>query len=333
MKALLLFLISFSALSQENCAPSFLPQEMSPLLEINRYVTWNAAGAREIADANCRRGIPTANQMNALFTSYASPVKTETVHGIEFQNEKPELIEAFRQLTTMRDSFGSRPMPEAQVDLLPYGIGPGCKKVLCAVEKIWGSMGMKILYTKLFYDLNASELSVTNSSRFTDREFDDVLMGLGDLPLSLKNSGRPNQQIVHYTRGELPFYHQGTNTQADSSMNFYDRWSQKPSPSRQYVVFHEMAHNMAFHLGKLDESSQFLETAGWIKTGEDWEKTSEFCAVSNYGSTDPDEDFAETAAAYRYNPATLRDQCPKKYDYMKQFVFKGQEYLDSSNCQ
>ncbi len=333
MKALFFLLLSFSAFTQENCAPAYLPQELSPLLEINRYVSWNAASVQEVSGANCRKGIPTPATMNALFNSFSSPARSESVNGVELQNERPELIQAFRELTTMRTPFGDRLLPESQINLSIYPIPASCKKVLCAMENIWGTMASKMLYMKLHYDLNSSEHSIVNSSRFTDRELDDVLMGLGDLPPELIRAGRPNQQIVHYHRGELPSFHQDRNTQADSLMNFYDRWSEKSSPSRQYVVFHEMAHNISHHLGNLDGSPRFLETAGWIKTGEEWEKSSQFCAVSNYGSTDPDEDFAETVAAYRYSPASLRDHCPGKYEYMKAVVFRGREYLNQANCQ
>ncbi len=330
---LLLTIFSLSVFAQENCAPSNIPQELIPLLEINRYVGWNAASSQEVSRAPCRKGIPAISEMRALINSFATPAQNDVIHGVSLIAERPELISAFRELTTMRNATGTKNYPDGQANLAAYNINPACVKVMCAVEKIWGpSMGPKILYLKLHYDLNTSELSIFNTSRFTEAELNDVMIGLGDLPPRLKNAGRPHQQLVHYARGEMPSIHQGTNTAADSSINLYDRWSNRSGLSRQYVLFHEMAHNISHHLGDLDNSPRFLEMAGWIKTGQEWEKTSEFCAVSNYGSTDPDEDFAETVAAYRYNAATLRDQCPKKYDYMRGMVFAGTEYLDSSSC-
>lgn len=72
-----------------------------------------------------------------------------------------------------------------------------------------------------------------------------------------------------------------------------------------------------------------LKLSGWKKL-QDWEADENHCRVSNYGSTNPDEDFAETASAYRYNARDLQKRCPEKYEWMKARVFDNYEYLDST---
>ena len=54
--------------------------------------------------------------------------------------------------------------------------------------------------------------------------------------------------------------------------------------------------------------------------------------VSTYGTRNPSEDFAESIVAYRYNPKPMKDSCPDKYNYIKDIIFDGIEYLDESGC-
>ena len=64
-----------------------------------------------------------------------------------------------------------------------YDIDPECDKVFCALEKIWGAdFASKMLYIRLKYLYNTSELAFTNSSRFRAHELDDILIALEDLP-------------------------------------------------------------------------------------------------------------------------------------------------------
>lgn len=55
--------------------------------------------------------------------------------------------------------------------------------------------------------------------------------------------------------------------------------------------------------------------------------------ISEYGETNPAEDFAESMAAYRYNPLTLKKISPLKYEFIKKNVFGGQEFTSEKDCQ
>jgi hypothetical protein len=55
-------------------------------------------------------------------------------------------------------------------------------------------------------------------------------------------------------------------------------------------------------------------------------------SVSRYAQRNPLEDIAESMTAYRFNPKTLKELSPKRYEYLKNNVFMGVEYLNDDNC-
>ncbi len=337
MKRIFSFLILFFslvALAHENCEDPRHDTGPSDLSELQRYISWNSATSEQVANAPCKTITPPGLSDLERMMAASPPGQIDAdIHGVRITGENPRLVDAFKKLTTMRNTFGDREEPSAQVNIQAlYNVNPACSKVLCAVEKIWGpSMGQKILLMHLKYGVNPSELSIDQSSRYSQNELDDLLLALGDVPLELRNWVKPNQPFVHYERGQMPLIHQGTKTEADANVRFYDGWSKKNSLGRQYVAFHEIAHNISHYLGDLDGSPDWLSSAGWTRMGDVWEKGAHHCAVSNYGSRHPDEDFAETFSAYRYNGRTLKERCPEKYHFMKERVFRNREYLDG-NC-
>lgn len=322
---LFLLFVTTSSLAHEGC------EETDYVNELHRYLSWNSASTEEIQKAPCKSlKTPSNPEMLNYINSVPSGNQNSDIHGVRFVAERPLLLEAFRKLTTMRDTLGYQEEPSAQVDLQNrFSINPACSKVLCAVEKIWGpEMGKKILFLELAFNVNASELSIDGTSRFTPEELNDVILAINDVPKELRSWPRQNQPIVRYERGKMPYFHEGTKTEADAGIMLYDRWASKSSTGRQYVVFHEIAHNISRHLGNLDESPEWFEKSGWVKLGEDWSHGKEYCAVSNYGARHPDEDFAETLSAYRYNGKALKKRCPEKYEFAKKRVFHGREFLE-----
>ncbi len=331
--SLLILLFSLVAIAHDECEDQRLETIPPELEQLHRYVSWNSASAEQVANAPCKTTVPPGlPDIQRMISAIPQGQTNADIHGVRLTGENPLLIEAFRKLTTMRNTLGSREEPSAQVNIqAQFQVNPTCSQVLCAVEKIWGpTLGPKILYTMMIHGVNPSELSIDNTSRFTEAELNDLLLVLGDVPPELRNWPRKNQPFVHYERGQMPRIHQGTKTQADSGVMFYDMWSTKPSSSRQYVAFHEIAHNISHSLGDLDNSPAWLSTAGWTRMGDNWTTEANFCAVSKYGNSKPDEDFAETVSAYRYNGRSLRERCPAKYQFMKERVFQNREYVDGS---
>ena len=346
----LLFLFLFSQLvfSEENdCQKkNFKILDTKFYERVNQHLNWSAASSIDVKKTSCKTTVvPSLREMEAFIQTESynyqpqneSEPQSSEVNGVVFEDESPVLIKAFEGLTTAYDSFGINPRSENQINLqTKYSINPGCKKVKCALDKIWGEeFGSKLLYILMRHHFNASELAYANSDRFTPKELDDVIMGLEDLPNSFKPLGqstfRSFQRLAHFKRGAVsPF--DDSKTYANSVVMLFDMWSKQKSEERQYTVFHELSHNISFSLGKLDESSEWLALSSWVKVGDNWKKAKSACMASRYGSVNPDEDWAESVSAYRYNSVNFKNRCPEKYNYLKEVVFKGIEYTSDELC-
>lgn len=166
MKTLIaLLLLSLSVFAEEECDDfRLIDQE---LLHLDQHFSWNAASTANIASAPCKtKSLPTNDQMNAVFKRPGSTAAD--VQGVQLENESPELIRAFSELMTARSYTGGRTDSSNKVHAQEqFAINPSCRKVVCAVEKIWGrGLGRKILYLKLAHGFNASEYSTVGSKSF-----------------------------------------------------------------------------------------------------------------------------------------------------------------------
>ncbi len=284
-------------------------------------------------DICLKRRIENQEEMNAFISSKQTEGQNATIHGVDFKNESPALIEAFKNLTTAYDSFGMREKISNQKDIQKnYHINPNCDKVICALQRIWGKeMGIKILYINLRYNYNTSELAFDQSSRFTNDELNDVLYALQDLPEYLKPLGTPNQQLVHSDRRIQPY-----KENANSLVVLYNNWSKLGRFARRYTLFHELSHNIGDKLNSIDKSKDWLNKSGWLQIGHSWpaswSKNKNACFASWYAKQNPDEDWAESLMAYRYNLFSFKERCRQKYNYIKDNVFKGKEYSTAKNC-
>ena len=107
---------------------------------------------------------------------------------------------------------------------------------------------------------------------------------------------------------------------------------------------HEMAHHYDFShrdekYNRLSYQIDFLEFSNWSLieyvnddglAEREWQPASGQQEgkgfISDYASTDPSEDFAESLAAFRYYPETLKEAAPEKFNYFKENVFEGVSY-------
>lgn len=302
--------------------------------ELSELIDWFGAKDKQIQDAPCKsKFIPNEKKM-LEYIEKKIPKKTiasKTVRGITFKDENPALIEAFKDFATLQDSIGFS-VQDKQKDLQKeFQIAPDCNKVLCALKKIWGDNATKMLYIKLKHNYNTSDLAFENSTRFSNKELDDVLLGLEDIPDHLVPIGRPNQRLTRFTEG-YTLKNYGPGVVANAVIMLFDPWKGDSGSSRQYTIFHEVAHNMASRLNEMDYNPQWLKQSSWVKKGDEWSSGKDACFPSKYSATNPAEDFAETATTYRYNGKGLKENCPEKYDFMKKHVFKGIEYTDEKLC-
>lgn len=328
---IILLLISTSAFSQEDCVPI---EHNSMEEHVHKLLDWWGASDKKITEAPCKtKNVPDEAEINKYIAGKAKGKSSETVNGVKFKDESPVLIQAFKDFTTAKDGFGYAETPENQKKIqAEFKINPDCDKVMCAMEKIWGKdFSQKLMFLKLKHNYNSSELAFDNSDRFKPEELDDVIIGLEDLPSHLSPLGRKNQRLTHFKRGYTLKQYSG-NVVANSVIMIFDSWDNDSRASRQYTIFHEMAHNVSDKLSNMDESPGWLRLSGWVKKGEDWTASSSACLVSDYGKTNPYEDFAESLSSFRYNGKDMKAKCPEKYEFIKKNVFKGIEYINTKTC-
>jgi len=86
-------------------------------------------------------------------------------------------------------------------------------------------------------------------------------------------------------------------------------------------ITHEIGHNE--HL-TIEQRSPHL--------AQEWEslfKKSGGNYISGYAEKNVYEDFAESYRWYIHHPEDLRFRCPEKYEFMRQHVFAGREYIST----
>lgn len=332
--SLLLFISLNSFAIEKACEPAPKLPNLDPMFkEIESAVGYRAVSDEELAKAPCKTLTPPSYEKITNFLSNFQGKSKKTVHGVELKNESKVLIEAFKMLTTDQGIRVSNGIRVSQFQIQDsFKINPKCESVTCAVQKIWGEeLGLKLLYMMVKYNYNGSELANYNSSRrFRISELNDVLMSLEDLPSELVPLGYKNQRL---TISDLSPSVEAGEIYAESSIEIYRNWSYEPSLSRQYILFHELGHNIAEQRGDFDVNKGWLKLSGWEEMAPDeWAPNDGACFVSLYSMSSPYEDMAEVITMYRYNPQGLKKLCPEKYELVKKKVFKGREYLDPNSC-
>jgi hypothetical protein len=315
------------------CAQNIEVVKVDDIENIMKHLKWNGADDNQIKNAQCKtKNVPSRQDIEALIKEKSKNTAKGSAHGVNFEGESTALIEAFRDLTTAKDGFGWRNESKNQKNIQKdYKINPACKKVMCAVEKIWGAdMGAKLLYMYLKHGFNGSELAFENSDRFNQAELDNAIIGLDDLPAHLIPLGK-NQRLTRFSRGyTLAMY--GSGVVANAVVMLFDLYERENAQQKQYTIYHEMAHNISTKLGGMDNSSAWLKQSGWVKKGDDWAAGKNACFISEYGKTNPWEDYAESLSAYRYDPKGFEKACPTKYKFVKDEVYKGMEYKKEEQC-
>lgn len=302
---------------------------------IDKLLQWFSSDDSKILNAPCKsKAIPSEEEMLEFIEKKSQGAQENAeIHGVKLSKEAPELLSAYRDFVTAKDTYGITDNKEKQKKLQSeYKINPDCQKVLCALEKVWGrDYAVKMLYIKLKHGFNVSEIAFNNATRFRPEELNDVLLGLEDLPPRFIPLGSKNKPLMHFERGKTLAMYKGK-TLANAVVMIFDPWDKESRAKRQYTIFHEMAHNMSSFLDQMDRSPEWLDLSGWIKKGDDWEKSEKGCFVSEYGMANPWEDFAESVSSYRYNGEAFKAQCPEKYDFLKKNVYNNLEYLNNESC-
>lgn len=299
-------------------------------------LNWHAVNDEEVSRAACKvKKLPTVEEMEKYYIDISSIKKDAVIHGVFFKDESDHLLKAFEDLTTSLDMFGIEKKIEQQKNIQSdFNVNPQCQKVICALEKIWGNDNVvrKMLYTYFKYNFNTSELAFNLSSRLTEDELNDIILALEDLPAHLNPLVKRNKRLTHFLRDHTFGNDSGGLVIANAVMILFDPWSDSDSYERQYVLFHELAHNASMKMNDIHNSESWKTLSGWIGEGDKWTHSSNACFVSRYSKRNPGEDFSETMSAYRYNAEYLRTRCPQKYHFVKETIFKGVEYTNLNKC-
>lgn len=335
---LLLPATSFAHVDCESCRhieghPSEgIPEWAAGLQVASTSLSWWSTTPAQVAAAPCRQPIPTDAQMREWLAAYDSGTKSsKNVHGISLQDESIENIRALEHLTTLKD-WRKNPLTAQQPQY-----SSGCTKALCAATELLGDAGVMALYMQRRYGFTPSHLAYNETSPWTRAQLGQALIGVQEFPEGVfpMEEARP---FVRYRSGQLPQGY-GSTTVADSIVRFFDRWLQIPDGEKQATTSHELGHALAAETGA-DRSAAWLALSGWesymgqgpFGMEEKFTATIKEALVSGYATTSPVEDFAESVAAYRYNPQLLLTRSPAKYEFIKHSVFNGIEYTSAQAC-
>jgi len=319
-------------------------EETPPFAEdiekIQRKINFWSASDEEISSAFCKtKTAPTLKEMKAYNQKVMKGTgNSGVVHGVSFANDSKVAIATFSDLTTYTHTIGQMIWPKGQTPIQEkFEINPGCNKVSCAIDKIWGEeLGTRLVYIYHKYGFNASELAHMHSRRFDPKDLDEIMKGLNDMPESFFPIGK-NRRLARFQAPPTAPADPNSKVVADANITLFDNYFKNSDLSKHYTIFHEVSHNHAYNIGKnkvsADYDPKWLALSGWEKKGMDWSNAGGGCFTSVYGETNPAEDWAEAMSAYRYNGVKFKASCPEKYAYMKENVFNGLEYTSEKACQ
>ena len=117
-------------------------------------------------------------------------------------------------------------------------------------------------------------------------------------------------------------------------------WNKFVADMRTSIIFHELSHLLGYKLSRIDDSLAWQNIDGGWKASSYRRGGSIYAGrplnslalVSDYAATNPAEDFAESLSSYRIKPHVLKSLSPKRYNFIKDIIFLGKEYLDESSC-
>jgi len=279
----------------------------------------------EVKAAACKTNeTPSLSEIKAyLDLRAAKQAKTsgEVASGVTLQNETAETIDALHWM--LKELPASR-LPSIQA----------CDSASCVTNALWGDeLGTKLSYLMVRFGLNASEYGIRSVSRFSLDQLNVLIQAVHDLPNFMLPFGRNIPfNLLHY---DPRFRFQAV---SNATITFFNGWENATPEMKQYATMHELSHRMAYRSTSyyLDLQKDWLALGDWSRTKDvknPWQHGAGKCFISGYSEQAPDEDFAETASAYRYAAKRLQQTCPLKYAYMKEKVFQGVEYLNDASCE
>ncbi|MFG1486360.1 hypothetical protein ABMA77_09820 [Halobacteriovorax sp. RZ-1] len=206
-----------------------------------------------------------------------------------------------------------------------------CHTKSCKLKELFESDELieKSIFLLFKYGLNTSPYANKDAALLDLEQMDAIIKGVNLLPTHLPKLW-VSKRLVRHIKKDIGYGHRGM-IFANASIELYAPWDRElDEDGKAYSLFHELGHNLAYFYN-LNYSSFWWDMSGWIDHPMGWRYNRDEM-VSKYGQTNPSEDAAESIAAYRLNPTHLKKVSPKKYAFIRDYIFLGQEYLNGSSC-
>lgn len=297
---------------------SFLMLALSYQAQAIEPLSWHAVIESETQNMRCSDMKPPSEKdmKSFLEARINDPEETinQTVLGIHFKHENPEMIKWFRGIHEISDLKRD----DAESVQLK---NTTCDKVVCALEKNYGNgLALRMLYIYAKYGLPTSPLLLRQYASYqnwTGPELDDVMVGLEATPPA--KIPFKNRNLLRVRNGYAPNKSAGENlvVVANSSMEYFDQWAKQSSLNRIRTVIHEIGHIIADN--NLDVSPEW--------------RSIPLNQISEYAQTNSAEGFAESYVAYRIAPKKMKKNAPEAYAFLNQKVFAGLEFKTSADCE
>jgi len=312
-----------------------------------------AASKSDIALAACQSTSYLDNQDHFRLLINSIKLKdqkaTASVGGLLVKDESIKLTAAYRYLTSHLD-YKLRPIQDIDYwHLFKDGL---CEDVQCAAEQVFGSeQGSFYLGFLLETGLNLSALGYSKlkppifsgesqASLDTIADFNGLyqvrpwqkeelsgyLEGVYSLPPSLYPL--PPTRLAQSTHQ----HRNGAQVHSNATIIMYPAMLELDKDYQKYTMVHEIGHVLGSTL-RLDSDPEWIDIS-WHFDRENNRvlRKNESSFVSAYAKQDFFEDFAESFAAFRFNPEALLAHSPEKFNFIKEKVFKGQDYLSENEC-
>lgn len=202
-----------------------------------------------------------------------------------------------------------------------------------------GARDQRLAYMQLRYGYNGTARQTTTAG-WTAEDLGELLVTLSDLPANAAPFDdevmRPlvfDEHLGSNDRG-LALVGGATLIALDEAggIRVGAAWKQLRPTARRVAIFHELAHEFLRQRGAYFNWRPHWAAA--VRADEAFARRHGLGTdrVSLYATTNADEDFAESAAAYRYMPTRLKQRAPNRYKLLKAWMFDGLEYTSSEAC-
>lgn len=232
-----------------------------------------------------------------------------------------------------------------------------CNDIECVSESVFGSTwGLRFFFKENFGIILSGHVSPLTKAYDNEDQILSVVKAIlslpkGSFPLNAENIYPPVSDLVSQNIIMAPhrigvkggaaafnaFSRTGTNQLLNTDIYFLDPWTQSEDfDSKVATAFHELMHmfdNAKENKTVLSETKEWEKLSKWKFKDGKWKMGNAKVTCSEYGKTNPGEDFAECASMYRYAPAKLKKISNAKYNFFRKRVFDGVEYFDKKTCE